>query len=149
MLKETYRILKYIYKNPQITKSELLAKFPDFEKYKSTIKPYTIKDDKNEDKEANAELKLIQEASAQHLSNINVEKYVKKNMPDVKNITDNSLICYSTNFVFEEYMERRRHEAWLFWFPYTITTIIAVISATPTIWKIICFICELFSKGTP
>lgn len=129
MLKKTYKILKYIYKNPNISKSELEKKFSDFGKYQSCISSYVSKTENNVDIERKTEEELIEEAYKLGLNNTELAKYVKEHTPDnVQNITNNSLIFYSTNLTFEEYNEKRKHDTWLFWFPYTITTLIAIAS---------------------
>lgn len=150
MLKQQYQILKYIYKNPEITKSALLQKFSDFEKHERSISEYVQVTDKNTDVEAEIREKLFIETSEKHMTNIEASEYVEKHMPkNIENITDNSLITYSAKLNFQEYLESKRHNAVLFWLPYAITTFIALISAAPTIYKIIMFIFSLFEKSTP
>lgn len=149
MLKQQYRILKYIYKNPEIKKSELLQKFPDFEKHERGISEYVYVTNKNKDAVSEIEEKLFKEASEKHLPILESSEYVDKNMPkDIQNITDNSLITYSTKLNFQEYLENKRHDEFVFWLPYAITTFIALVSAAPTIYKIVIFIYELFQKST-
>ena len=58
MLKQQYRILKYIYKNPEITKSALLQKFSDFEKHERSISEYVQVTNKNKDIVEETKLKL-------------------------------------------------------------------------------------------
>lgn len=149
MLKQQYRILKYIYKNPETKKSKLLQKFPDFEKYERSISEYVYVTSKNNNTVSEIEEKLFNEANEKHLSILESSEYVRNNMPkDIQNITDNSLITYSTKLNFQEYLESNRHDEFVFWLPYTITTFIALVSAAPTIYKIVMFICELFQKST-
>lgn len=62
MTKEQYKILKYIHKNPDTTKSELLEKFPDFEKYETSISEYVFKDNKNGVETSELESKIYDEA---------------------------------------------------------------------------------------
>lgn len=109
MLQKTYKILKYIYKNPNISKSELKKKFSDFEKYQSCISSYVSKTNNNVDIERKTEEESIEEAHKLGLSNAELAKYVKEHTPDnVQNITDNSLIVYSTNLTFDEYHEKKK-----------------------------------------
>lgn len=150
MLKQQYRILKYINKNPEITKSELLHKFPDFEKYEQSISEFVFLNNSNKDIIKETRERLVHEADEKGLRVSQISDYVRKNMPEnIQNITDNSLITYSTKLNFQEYLESKRNKAVLFWLPYAITTFIALISAAPTIYKIIIFICNLFEKSTP
>lgn len=128
MLKKTYKILKYIYKNPNISKSELEKKFSDFEKYQSCISSYVSVNDTNEDIEEETRSKLNLECQKLGLKIGESAEYVSKHMANVQNITDDSLIFYSTNLTFDEYYEKRKHDTWFFWFPYTITTLIAIAS---------------------
>lgn len=135
MLKKTYKILKYIYKNPNISKSELEKKFSDFEKYQSCISSYVSVKDTNKDIEEETRSKLNLECQKLGLKIVESAEYVSKHMANVQNITDDSLIFYSTNLTFDEYYEKRKHDTWLFWFPYTITTLIAIASLLDQIFK--------------
>lgn len=128
MLNKTYRILKYIHKNPMITKSELLTKFSDFEKYEKTIEAYVTKENANKDVENDTKSDLLWQAAQLKIPVGEQENYLNEHMPDVHTSIDNSLITYSTNFTFEEYFEKKRHNALLFWLPYGITTFIAGLS---------------------
>lgn len=131
MLKKTYKILKYIYKNLNISKSELEKKFSDFEKYQSCITAYVTKIDKNE----NCLDKFVAEAQSLGLTNGELNQYVSERMANVQDIDDDLLILYSTNLTFDEYHEKRKHDTWLFWFPYTITTLIAIASLLAQIFR--------------
>lgn len=145
MLNRTYRILKYIYKHPKITKAKLVEKFRDFEKYQSCISEYVIVENENRDKESEIREELVLKASELGLSIGEQCEYINSNMPEnIDNSIDNSLIFYSTNNLFQLEIEHRRHDARLFWIPYSITTIIAAVAAAPTIYKIFNFICNLF-----
>lgn len=126
MLKQQYRILKYIYKNPEIKKSALLQKFPDFEKYERSISEFVFQNDSNQDIVEKTRDQLIHEADKKGLSVAQINAYVNNNMPkDIQNITDYSLITYSTNLEFQKFFEKKRHDTLIFWFPYAITTLIA------------------------
>lgn len=144
MLNREYRILKYIYKNPKITKSKLLQKFHDFEEYETSISEYVFEESKNIDNVSETRGFLINKAVDSKMPIREVSKYVDANMPDVENIIDNSLIFFSAKKSFKEYLEKRRHDRWLFLFPYAITTMISIISASPTIYKIIKFMLKFF-----
>ena len=52
---------------------------------------------------------------------------------------DNDYVYYSLNNSGYEHLEKRQHDAWLFWFPYIVTTIIA---ASSVILQIANFICK-------
>lgn len=128
MLNKSYKILKCIYHNPNITKEEILNKFPEFEKYKNCISEYVYITDNNIDIVGTYEEKLILEAERLNLNVSEMSSYIEENMPDEENVIDNKLILYSTNLKFDEYYEKKIHDAWLFWFPYTVTTLIAIAS---------------------
>lgn len=150
MLKRQYRILKHIYKHPEITKSALLQKFPDFQKHEKSISEYVQVTDKNKDIVSETQEMLHYEASKKHMTVSEQTMYVNKNMPkNIQNTIDDSLITYSAKLNFQEYLENKKHKAFLFWLPYIITTFIALISAAPTIYKIIIFILNLLQKSTP
>ena len=59
MLNKSYKILKYIYRNPNITKEKVLKKFPEFMKYENCISEYVIVTDNNVDVVGKYEEKLI------------------------------------------------------------------------------------------
>ena len=126
MLNKSYKILKCIYRNPNITKEKLIRKFPEFEKYTNSISEYVIVTDNNIDIVGAYEEKLIKEAEQLNLNLSKRSSYIEENMPVVKNVIDNNLILYSTNMKFDEYYEKKKHDAWLFWFPYIVTTLIAI-----------------------
>lgn len=128
MLKAAYKILKYINQNPNVSKLKLQEKFSDFEKYETYISEYVFKTNNNVDIEQNTEEKLILKAQNLGFDISQTSKYIKENMENIKNVTDNGLILYSTNLRFDEYKENQTYNAWLFWFPYTITTLIAIAS---------------------
>lgn len=128
MLKKSYKILKYIYKNPAISKMKVCHKFPDFEKYEHTISSYVIIADNNVDVEQEYEEKLMLEANEKGLNLSEQAAYIRENMKNIENIYDKELVLYSTNLKFDEYREKKGHDMWLFWVPYTITTIIAIIA---------------------
>lgn len=96
-----YRVLKYIKKHPKVTKEKLYKKF-DF-----------LKDD----------YKYVSEYV-----------YISDLQPDVVDgVVTYSWVAvdtstYELNHLGEEQLERKQHDACLFWFPYIITTIIALAS---------------------
>lgn len=126
MLNKSYKILKYIYRNPNITKEKVLKKFPEFMKYENCISEYVIVTDNNVDVVGKYEEKLIMEVDQLNLNISEMSSYIERNMPDIKNAIDDRLILFSTNLKFDEYYEKKKHDAWLFWFPYIITTLIAI-----------------------
>lgn len=128
MLKKTYKILRHIHRNPNITKEKLNKNFADFEKYHNTISDYVNVVDENIDYEQLCEEKYILDAEKRELNISESAKYVENKMQGIKNVTDDTLIYYSTNLKFDEYCEKKRHDALLFWVPYTITTVLAIAS---------------------
>lgn len=82
MTKAQYKILKYIHKNPDTTKSELLEKFPDFEKYETGISEYAFKEDKNGIEISELESKLYGEADKLNIPVGKQAEYVKSKMPE-------------------------------------------------------------------
>lgn len=126
MLNKSYKILKYIYRNPNITKEKVLKKFPEFMKYENCISEYVTVTDNNADVVGKYEEKLIMEADQLNLNRSEMSSYIERNMPDIKNVIDDRLILFSTNLKFDEYYEKKKHDARLFWFPYIITTLIAI-----------------------
>ena len=105
-----------------------MEEFNYFESYKNAILDYVYIVDKNIDFVQKKEEELYLESEKQGLSVSEISEYVNKRMSDVKNIADDRLIFYSTNQKFEEYCERKKHDAMMFWVPYTITTVIAILS---------------------
>lgn len=114
-----YRVLKYVKRHPEVTKRNL------YEKYDFLEKDYKYIGD--------------------FLCIENQEPEVDNGMPTGKwLIVDTS--TYVLNHAGYEQLEKKRHDTWLFWFPYAVTTIIAAISAAPTVVKIVKFICNLFQS---
>lgn len=95
-------------------------------KYENCISEYVIVTDNNVDIVGKYEEKLILAAEQLNINMSKIPSYIEENMPDIKNVIDDTLILYSTNLKFDEYYEKKKHDAWLFWFPYLITTLIAV-----------------------
>ncbi len=112
-----YRVLKYIKRHPEVTRENLYKKFDFLEKDYEYVSPYLKIDNK--------------------------QRIVEDGMDTGKEEVVGSS-TYVLNHAGYEKLEKKRHDTWLFWFPYVITTIIATISATPTIVKIVKFICNLF-----
>ena len=80
MLKKSYKILKYIYKNPDISKIKICEKFPDFEIYERTILDYVTISDNNVDIEQEYVEKLILEANEKGLKLSEQADYITENM---------------------------------------------------------------------
>lgn len=147
MIKQHYRVLKYIHKHKGIDKAKLLKRFPDFEDSLIYISKYLYVEDENKKDLEIIKGHLSKKANELKLNSNQRLEYIESNM--LKFTYDDSVVFYSTKLSFQEYLEKKRHDTWLFWFPYTVTTVIAVISATPTVIEIIKYIFALFSKGTP
>lgn len=131
MVNRQRKILKYIYKNPDITLSAILREFPDFEKYESASKDYLRTTNRYIDVKKKWEDKLYLEAENNGVPYEERQKYIDSHMPldKVTSVPDeNDYKFYSTNLNFQEYLEKRRHETILFWVPYGLTTIIAAVS---------------------
>lgn len=131
MVNRQRKILKYIYKHPRSTHSTLLRKFPDFTDYTGISPEYLIIQDEYVDAEQAWEQKLSAEASKKRLSIAETQEYIQSHIPKDKLISvadPDDYKFYSTNLAFQEYLEKRRHEAVLFWVPYILTTLIAAVS---------------------
>lgn len=117
-----YKVLKYVKKHPEVTRENLYKKF-DF---------------LNSDYRYVADCLIIE----------NQQPAFENGLPTGRwGVVDNS--TYRLNHFGYEQLEKKQHDAWLFWFPYAITTIIAAISAAPTAVKITEYVFDLFLKGTP
>lgn len=96
-----YKVLKYVKRHPEVTKKKL------YEKYSFLESDYRY---------------------------ISVFLYIENQEPEFDNgmptgrwiVTDNS--TYALNHSGYEQLEKKRHDTWLFWFPYIITTLIAIAS---------------------
>lgn len=117
------KILSYIRRHTAVTGKQLTKKFPDIDEYYYHLKEKNI---------------CVEEAA-------NV--YSKEDRDKMK-ISDDEPIIYLTIFGDDVVLKHRR-EFWSFILPYGITTFIALVSAAPTIYKIVKFICNLFTQGTP
>lgn len=121
MLKRELKVLKYVKKHPDVTRKVLYEKFPFLEYNYCYIRKYLMPDG---------------------------EEPVFHNGYDTgeKQLTDNS--TYRLSHEGEQFFQDKSNKFWSFILPYGITTFIALISAAPTIYKILKFICNLFTKGT-
>lgn len=140
MVNRQRKILKYIYKHPRSTHSTIIREFPDFMEYKDASIEYLIISNEYIDPEKAQEDKLLQEASKLRISIPETYKYVEEHMPKDKLVSvpdPSDHKFYSTNLKFQEYLEKRRHEAFRFWIPYGLTTLIAALSV---IFEILNFI---------
>lgn len=139
--KDYYKILCYIKKNYSVSKSELLRVFPHFDNVYSYIKFALDEEDKNEE--------IFQDKLEKYnyyLHVLELPEYVNGEIQPPEVCSNNDYIYYTLNNSGYEHLEKRQRDAWLFWFPYTVTTIIA---ASSVILEIINFICEHCTKGTP
>lgn len=117
------KILKYIYFHKAVTGKQLTKKFPDIDYYYPRLKPHYICEDKAED-------------------------IYPKSIRDKKHISDDEPIISLTIYG-DDVVMKHRHEFYSFILPYGITTVIALISSAPTVYKIFKFLCNFFTKGTP
>lgn len=107
MLNSEYKVLKYIYKHPDVTFKKLNAKFHKFENLNTTLRrldPYI-------------EWSKMEESVDEN-----------NNYTGNYHFVDDSAFNISRNG--EELIERKQHEFWAFFFPYAITTLIAASSVT-------------------
>ncbi len=119
MRKREYKVLKYVKRHPGVTKQRLYSKFPFLEDDFHYINDYFWIDD--------------------------LEKDVCNGLETgTSHVVDTS--TYRLKHKGYEEIEKKRHDKWLFWFPYAITTIIA---ATSAIFQALNFIMENFPKVAP
>lgn len=115
------KILKYIYWRKVVTNKQLSKRFHDIDYYYEHLKTKYIHEDA-------AKLVLFDS--------------VRKR----KHIPDDEPVFYLTIYG-DDVVVNNRHQFWGFFFPYVITTIIALISAAPTIHKIINYFCRIFGSS--
>lgn len=131
MVKRQKKILMYIYKNPNSTRSTILREFPDFVKYECASLEYLIITNEHISPDELLKQKLREEAMELGISVGLISEYVEEHMqndePESVPEPDDQKF-YSTNLKFQEYLEKRRRDAFQFWFPYGITTLIAATS---------------------
>lgn len=141
MLKRELKILKYIKRNQPVSEPNLKRKFADFDLCYAYI----------------SNLIDIRDVSEEELERRR-DEYFKKNegkpqnkfkgeFPEPENNPKN--VFYTLSHEGESFFEGRLSKRLSFILPYGITTFIALISATPTIYKIFKFTCNLFVQGTP
>lgn len=123
ILTREMKILKYIYRKNAVTGKQLTKKFSDIDDYYNRLKEEYIRE--------------------------NVAKYELKNSYIVKHKIDPEEPIIFLTIQGKDAVVKSKHEFWYFVLPYAITTFIALISAAPTIYKIVMFICGLFQKSTP
>lgn len=122
MLKREIKVLKYVKKHPDITRKVLYEKFPFLEDDYHYVQKHLV---------AYGEEPIF-------YNGLETGEY---------QLTDNS--TYRLSHEGEQFFKDKSDKFWSFILPYGITTFIALISATPTIYKIFKFICGLFVQGTP
>lgn len=143
ILKDEYRILKYVKKHKVVTKSELIRIFPHFNSIWSNSIIQCYLDETNENRE------IFNKKQDEYDKNLFVLKnpsYVNGEIEPPKYVNDYDKITYRINRDGQEYFEKKQREFWVFILPYGITTIIA---ATSVILEIINFILNHCSKGAP
>lgn len=119
MLNSEYKVLKYIYKHPDVTFEKLTTKFCKFENLNTTLRRL----------DSFIEWSKMEESVDEN--NISTGNY---------HFVNDSAFNISRNG--EELIEQKQHEFWAFFFPYAITTLIAVSS-------VIVQIIELLLNKTP
>lgn len=119
--KSELKILKYIKKRGSVSELELRQKFKSFETDKYYISSLIQTRDLNEEE---SEMRRIQYYSSRDES-----IPVGLQEPYEDDIESNPYyITYTLSRAGYEYFYQKRHDAWLFWFPYGITTLIAATS---------------------
>lgn len=103
MLNEEYKIMKYIYKHKNCTYQMLESKFPKEDMYEYLVRYSSYFDG---------------DAPTEQMTN-NVYNGEYKYASTAKVIVSHAG---------EEYIEHKQHEFWAFFFPYAITTLIALSS---------------------
>lgn len=134
MLKCEFEILKFIYKNPKISKKNVVKKFPKFEDSISSILPYLYVEDKCSECNAKTEEILMAKAQGLQIPIGNIKNYVESNMQEMS--SSDECIFYTTTREFQEFYEKKRREFWFFILPYGITTFIAISSVAIQIYNI-------------
>lgn len=139
--KDHCKILYYLKNHYSVSRSEILRAFPHFDNVYDYIKFALDKTDNNEEiyKDKLDKYNL-------YLHVLKYPDYVNGEIEPPEPCYDNDNIYYSLNNSGYEYLEQKRRKAWMFWFPYIVTTIIAAMSV---VLQIINLICEHCAKGTP
>lgn len=139
--KEEAKILKYLKKKKKVNEKQVTEKFPDFDENYWFISTYIDKVD------------LSQKDFDDLMVEFNQKRFVDKTIPEDAEPPEyqpnTERIFYQLSREGHEYFYKKRHDAWLFWFPYIVTTLISIVAAAPTIYKIFKFISGLFIQGTP
>ena len=114
MLNSEYKLLKYISKHPDVSFKKLKNKFRKFENLTTTLRRL----------DTYIEWSKMEESANEN--NIPTGNY---------HFVDDSTFNISRNG--EELIEKKNHEFWSFFFPYAITTLIAVASVVVQIIELL------------
>lgn len=119
--KQELKILKYIKKNAPVAEPELTSKFYDFEHDRYYISSLIDRRDLNEEER--------QRREAEYYQNIDKDIPVGQQKPYEADFEYSPYhVFYSLTRAGQQYFDDKRRDAWSHWFPYTITTIIAIAS---------------------
>lgn len=129
MLKREHAILKYIKKNQPVSEKDLRDKFTNFDLCITYISSFIVKRDTDEAKRQEDMIKFFD--SQRDVPVGKVKEYVS-DLP-----INQHHILYTLSHCGEEYFEKKTHDAWLFWFPYAVTTIIAMVAVLSQILSFI------------
>ena len=101
-------MLKYIHKHLKISKAEILKKFPDFYDCLEYILDYLYVEDKNQEIQLYAEVKLANEAKKVCKSVSEMSEYMSSHRKEVD--YDNFAVTYSTNILFRKLLEEKQRK---------------------------------------
>lgn len=124
LYKDEIKILKYIKrqtrKHVPISEAALMQKFNNFNKKYMNLSSLIVRNDTGEEEFIKRESKFY--ASQK---NVNVNETLTFNELYV---ADPKKVFYTLSRQGYQYLYDKQHNTWLFWFPYTITTLIAIAS---------------------
>lgn len=118
--KDELKMLKFIKKKKRVSEAVLLEKFNDFDSKRMNFSLLIIRTDEGE-------IEFGENKAKFYASQKGIPIGQQKNFPEEYEENPNK-VFYTLSREGYQYFDDKTHERWLFWFPYTITTLIATAS---------------------
>lgn len=114
MLNSEYKVLKYIYRHPDVSFKKLKKKF------------------------SKLNLSIVLRRQGHYLEWTKLEETQDKNGAYTGNYQFSDDSIFYVSYSGEEYIEKKQHDFWTFFFPYAITTLIAISSVIIDLLNFFC-----------
>lgn len=120
-------MLKFIKKKKRVSEAVLLEKFNNFDSKRMNFSLLIVRTDEGEKEFEEKQTKFY--ASQTGIPLNKQEKFEEEYEENTNKV------FYTLSREGYQYFDDKTHDTWLFWFPYTITTLIAIASLLAQIFK--------------